>query len=353
MNSLLARVAFVWLLCGLTACSAPTEQRFDSEFLAMGTQIQLTVLAEDPAITAGLSAQIERDLLRQGIDWYPWTTDASGELKRLNAALASGDTFTSSPGLLTLLQQTQRMFAASDGYFDPAVAPLTRYWGLAELESAASKAPLDSAVLTRWRANRPTLRDLRINGQQISSARHDLQLDLGAIAKGYAAQQALQRLHSLGCDEAAINMGGQIAVMGSNMAQQLAAVAIRDPRAARGLATLQLKAGESISTSGDYERFVERDGKRLHHLFDPHTGSPVAHTQAVTVVSSDATLADAASTALMAAGPDNWQRIARQLGVREVLRIDATGAIEVTAALYARLHWLPATQARVIRQIAL
>jgi thiamine biosynthesis lipoprotein len=80
---------------------------------------------------------------------------------------------------------------------------------------------------------------------------------------------------------------------------------------------------------------------------------PVAHTESVTVISNDATLADAASTALMAAGPDNWQRIARQLGVREVLRIDATGAIEVTAALYARLHWLPAIQGHAIRQIKL
>jgi FAD:protein FMN transferase len=316
----------------------------------MGTQVQLSMLAARPTAAATLSAQIERTLLRQSIDWYPWTPDATGELRQLNAALAAGHAFTVSPPLLALLQQARQAFAASDGYFDPAIAPMTQRWGFAAADSVATTPP-DAATLALWRKSRPTLADLRIDGQHVSSTRPDLQLDLGAIAKGYAEQLALQQLQALGCSDAVINMGGQITVMGTTMAQQFEAVAIRDPRAEQALATLQLKSGESISTSGDYERFVERNGQRLHHLFDPHTGMPVTHTQAVTVISTDATLADAASTALMAAGPDNWQRIAQQLGVREVLRIDATGAIEVTPALYARLRWAPAAQARAIRQL--
>jgi thiamine biosynthesis lipoprotein len=315
----------------------------------MGTQIELSILAASPEAAASLSAQTEHTLLRQSIDWYPWTADASGELRQLNAALANGQTFSASAPLLALLQHAKQAHDASEGYFDPAIAPMTQSWGFTGMDATATSP--DAATLKHWREARPTLKALHVEGQRLSSARRDLKLDLGAIAKGYAEQLALQQLQSLGCNEAVINMGGQITVMGTAMARQLDAVAIRDPRAEQALATLQLKSGESISTSGDYERFVERDGKRLHHLFDPHTGMPVTHTQAVTVISTDATLADAASTALMAAGPHNWQRIARQLGVREVLRIDATGAIEVTPALYARLRWAPATQARAIRQL--
>jgi len=344
------------LCCTLLACSGSSSQRYDSEFLAMGTRVELSVLARSPEAAGKLSAQVEQALLREGIDWYPWTHDASGELKRLNAALANGQSFTASASLLALLQRAQQAFVASEGYFDPAIEPMTDAWGFAELDSPRMGTSPNTEMLEQWRTARPTLNDLHIDGARLSSARRDLQLDLGAIAKGYAEALMMRQLQALNCQDAAINMGGQIALMGNTMAQQFPAVAIRDPRAARSLATLQLRPGESISTSGDYERFVERDGRRLHHLFDPHTGLPVAHTQAVTVISTDATLADAASTALMAAGPDNWQRIAKQLGVREVLRIDATGAIEVTAALYARLHWsAPQTHeaARIVKQIVL
>lgn len=342
-----------WLCYALLACTAPSPQRFDSEFLAMATRVQLSMLANSPEAAAKLSAQVERTLARQGIDWYPWTQDASGELRQLNAALARGERREVSAPLLGLLRRSKQAFESSEGYFDPAVAPLIQAWGFSSLDAGPNQALPDPSTLEHWRNSRPTLGDLHIEGRYASSARRDLQLDLGAIAKGYAEQLVMQQLQALGCTDAAINMGGQITVMGTVMANQLAAVAIRDPRADQALATLQLKAGESISTSGDYERFIEREGRRIHHLLDPHTGLPVSHTEAVTVISDDATLADAASTALMAAGPDQWQRLARQLGIREVLRIDATGAIEVTAALYARLHWLPTAQVHHVQQITL
>lgn len=343
------------LLCGwLLACTEPAPQRYDSEFLAMGTRVRLSLLATSPDAAAQLGAQIERSMLRQAIDWYPWTQDASGELKLLNAALTNGGTQEISPALRDLLQRAAAAHQRSEGYFDPAVAPLTQAWGFADMNAARPAAAPDATMLAHWRQSRPTMTALRINGQQISSQRRDLQLDLGGIAKGYALQLALQQLQRHGCRQAAIDMGGQIGIMGADMAERLPAVAIRDPRSTRALASLQLKAGESIATSGDYERHAVLHGRRIHHLLDPHTGLPVTHTQAVTVVSDDAATADAAATALMAAGPENWRRIARRMEVREALRIDATGAIEVTAALYARLQWHPAAlQAHRIKPINL
>ncbi len=322
----------------LNGCGAPPQQRYDSQFLAMGTLVQLALLADDPKTAASLSAEVEHTLRRQSIDWYPWTPDASGELKQLNAALAAGVSKTVSPQLGLLLEHAMQLHLRSEGYFDPAVAPLTRAWGFADVNAPPGARPPQD-LLEHWRSTRPTLADLRIDDARVSSPRRDLQLDLGAIAKGYALQLALQQLRQAGCDNVMLNMGGQIGVMGNDMAAQLATIAIRDPRNPAPLASLRLTAGESLATSGDYERFTELDDGRIHHLLDPHTGMPVPHTQAVTVVSDDPTLADAASTALMAAGPDNWRRIARQLGIREALRVDATGVIEVTSALYARLQW--------------
>ena len=107
-----------------------------------------------------------------------------------------------------------------------------------------------------------------------------------------------------------------------------------------------MQADESASTSGNYERQATIDGQHVHHLLDPHSGKPVAHTIAVTVLAQDATTADAASTALMAAGPEHWRRIAKQMNLRYVLRIDARGDMEVSSALRSRLHFSASVSTR-------
>jgi thiamine biosynthesis lipoprotein len=76
----------------------------------------------------------------------------------------------------------------------------------------------------------------------------------------------------------------------------------------------------------------------MHHILDPRTGYPVTHTQAVTVVAADGTLADAASTALFVAGPEKWRDMAQALGVALALRVDASGEIQMTAAMRDRFQ---------------
>jgi len=100
---------------------------------------------------------------------------------------------------------------------------------------------------------------------------------------------------------------------------------------------LLLHDGEAAFTSGDYERYVERDGRRWHHILDPTTGRPAQHTAAVTVVTTDGTTADAAATALLVAGPDRWRGLARDLGVDSVLRVAADGSAQMTEPMRARI----------------
>lgn len=301
----------------------------------MGTRVDIDLVAASPIQAADLTANIERAMLRWGLDWYPWG-NATGELKRINAAFQRGESAQVSPELRDLLIRAQQFERLSDGYFDPAVAPMVAAWGFSSMPRPLADPPT-AKRLAEWANNHPTMSDLIIDGDTVSSTRRDLQLDLGAIAKGYAVDLALRRLKSNDIRQATINIGGELEVMGATTKH--IRVGIRDPRQEAYLAWLVLHGDESISSSGDYERFAIVNGQRIHHLLDPHTGEPVPHTQAVTVLAHDATLADAASTALMAAGPDNWRRIARQLGITEALRIDSNGAIEVTAALYARLQW--------------
>jgi thiamine biosynthesis lipoprotein len=104
------------------------------------------------------------------------------------------------------------------------------------------------------------------------------------------------------------------------------------------IARVDLGTDESVSTSGDYERTAMLNGKRAHHLLDPRTGEPALHTMSVTVIARDATLADAASTAVFIAGPDRWLQVAKALQVTGVVRIDATGRLQATRSLQPRLH---------------
>ena len=106
------------------------------------------------------------------------------------------------------------------------------------------------------------------------------------------------------------------------------------------IAAVDLNSGESISTSGDYERYFTYQGKRYHHLLDPRSGAPAQGTRAVTVIARDGATADAAATALFIAGPDAWPRIARAMGVDTVLLIDAAGTVQMSAAMATRLHFV-------------
>ena len=122
---------------------------------------------------------------------------------------------------------------------------------------------------------------------------------------------------------------------------------IQHPRRAGALATLDLKDGEAIGTSGDYQRFFEVAGKRYPHLLDPRTGYPADHTQAVTVLvpagPKAGTLSDAASKPIFIAGPDGWREMARKMEIGLVLRVDRDGRIFVTEALQQRLAFIGQT----------
>jgi len=301
----------------------------------MGTRVDITIISDNPTQAAFVTADIEHAMQKWSTGWYPWGS-SPGELKKLNAALASGQSMRVSDELRDLLQQSQQLFSASDGYFDPAIAPMVKVWGFDSINRTITSLP-DIALLREWAKNHHSIKDVIINGNEIHTAYPDIQLDLGAIAKGYALDLSMKRMQNQHIASALINIGGQVCVMGTPD-KQIRTIQIRDSRINASLASLMLENGESVSTSGDYERYFVIDGQRVNHILDPHTGQPVKDTQMATVIAKSATLADAASTAIMAAGR-NWQQIAKQLGVSQVLRIDNTGEIQVTAAMYARLVW--------------
>ena len=164
-------------------------------------------------------------------------------------------------------------------------------------------------------------------------------LNFGAFAKGYAIALQIEGLKKLGIDNAVINAGGDLSVIGKH-GERPWNIGIRHPRLDQILASIEVKDGESVFTSGDYERSYRYQGRRYHHILDPDTGYPTKDAQSVTVLHNDAGLADAAATAIFVAGSEHWQTTAKNMGTRLVLLVDANGDIHLTAAMQARIKFL-------------
>ena len=164
-----------------------------------------------------------------------------------------------------------------------------------------------------------------------------MRIDLGGVAKGTLLNLAIELLTTAGIENALIDAGGDIRVMGRRGDRRWT-LGIRDPFVEGIIGRIELAAGEAIVTSGNYARSYELDGEQIHHVLDPQTGRPVTATAAVTVVHADAERADAAATALMVAGPARFSEIAARMGIDTALLIDVTGQRQVLPAMASRLE---------------
>ena len=125
-------------------------------------------------------------------------------------------------------------------------------------------------------------------------------------------------------------------------------VGIRDPDGGV-LAGVTIGDG-AVFTSGNYHRYGEFDGTRYAHILDPRTGRPVDHVAQVTVIHADPVRADAAATALVVAGPEDWPAVARDMGIGQVLVVDAAGNLQATPQMADRLDFSDDSPDPTIRQ---
>jgi thiamine biosynthesis lipoprotein len=333
----LTAIVGVLALCLLTtACSrAPTV--YQQENYVFGTRVEVLVFGEreDRARAAVEAVLSEFDRLHRMLHaWQP------SELTSLNDAIAAGRTDVPvSPELAHLLTDARALAEQGEELFDPAIGRLIGLWGFHNDEFKPVVPPRrDIEALVK--AN-PRMSDVQVASDRVTCRNRSVQIDLGGYAKGYALDRAAAILHQQGVNNALINIGGNVMALGRK-GDRAWRVGIQHPRQPGALASLELRDGEAIGTSGDYQRYFELDGRRYSHLIDPRTGFPAVDTQAVTILirpRTDAgTLSDAASKPLFIGGAAQWRRLARKFGIDDVLRVDATGRISVTAAMRQRLE---------------
>lgn len=342
----------VWLWLAGCAGKEPALQR--QEAFVFGTRVEVTVVSEDPKAAREAIAVVLHEFDRLHRLLHAWKPSA---LKDVNDALAQGKSAVLNAELFELLQQAQAMSLACDGRFDPGIGRLIALWGF-QSDDLPTAPPAES-TLTEWRQRPVGIKDLVFEvaerhatsrSMNVRALRPGVALDLGGYAKGVALDRAAALLRARGQNHALINIGGNILALGhkGGADKKPWKVGIQHPRQPGALATLELRDGEAIGTSGDYQRFFEFGGKRYSHLLDPRSGEPVSHTQAVTVLISPygpedsdvGTRSDVWSKPLFLAGSTAWPALARRLDVPQVLRVDANGRIEVTPAMARRLQFI-------------
>ncbi|HEY9198646.1 MAG TPA: FAD:protein FMN transferase [Gammaproteobacteria bacterium] len=316
----------------LGACSRQDPAVREQQFIAFGTLISVTLYDVDDTRASRAFTELEQLFNQMHRDWHAWEP---GPLVDLNRALATQGTAEVPPAILPLLEPAQRLSRASNGLFDPAIGRLLALWGF-HSEDPPQRPPAPDAIAAQV-AKHASMADLQLEGTRLHTDNRAVQLDFGGFAKGYAAEYGAEYLRALGIDNAIVAVAGDIHVIGAH-GERPWRVGIRHPRAPGVLAATELRDGESISTSGDYERYFEYEKHRYHHLLDPRAGYPAEGVTSVTVIARDGASADAAASALFIAGPNEWTRAARAMGIEQVMLVDAQGVVHMTPAMAERLH---------------
>lgn len=352
-----ATCALFFASCGMRTLPPQTEYTF-------GTVCSINLYQSG---TADLYAKLFARL-RELNDIFNNYSDSS-EITRVNQNAAAEPVAVSQDFYIVL--KTALDFARlTDGAFDPTVGPLVKLWGFGKEPRVPSQEEIEAAKkFVGWQnvilddepkgltdqdaGGQNSSQDQNAGGshksdtdqkvaaaQTVRFAKAGIRLDLGAIAKGYAADCLVDILRQQGVKRASISLGGNVYVYGKKPGGSLWSVAIRDPNRPGQNSFLLKTQNATVVTSGAYERFFEQDGKIYGHIFDPATGFPAQSGLAsVTIVSQTSMIADALSTSLFVLGMQKIPAIKQSplAGAFECVVVDERGTAWASKGLKGRL----------------
>lgn len=302
--------------------TAFVPQKVTGENHAMGTHLAYaaytTPTVGEAAVRAAFDAATA-EIVR--IEKLMTTWDPASEVSRINAA-AGKSAVQVGDETFEVIQEAQHSSAISDGCFDITFETLHGLWKFDQDLDPHPPSPADV---------RARLKDVGYKHVKLDAAAHTVMIDdprtrigLGGIAKGYAVDKAAKVLLDAGLTSFFVQAGGDLYTRGDKPDGKPWQAGIRDPRGPEGdyFALMQV-TDHAFSTAGDYERSYVVDGKRYHHIIDPHTGYPATASRSVTIWAPTALQADAIDDAVFILGPEK--------GLALVESLDGVGAVIVDA----------------------
>jgi len=304
----------------------PLVKMDSGTFLTMGTFGRIQIRCEDE--DAGRRVMEEALAALEEVDQRFSTYRADSELSRVNR-LAAKQPVAISLETYNLLKKAQDYSLRTEGAFDITVTPLIRLWKQAakenrlpteaEIKEVKVKVGFDKLKLE---ASDPPTAAFAVSG---------MELNVDAIAKGYAVDKALAALREPGITAGLVDIGGEVSAFGQNRPGTDWIIGIQDPQEANRNYPLNQQFCRpirlkdcAVATSGNYRQYVRIEGKQYSHIIDPRTGRPADVLPSVTVIAPTTADADALATAISVLGCEKGIKLIESLGDTEALLITET-----------------------------
>lgn len=333
-------VAFVLVLLSCRLEDKRTQMSLDEGqtqySFAMGTSVSVTLYGYPESDYKKIEQEIQK--LDEAV--LSWRTEGS-ELYTLNHSYMAGEPYSLSDQLYTALRQAYNVCRDSEGALDITIRPLASLWNIEAATESEFCVP-EAAQITQT-LSKVGFETLEFGETQAITIRDTGRvLDLGAVGKGFALDVVHGKLQELNISGATISVGGSILVYGEKKDGSDFRVAIRNPQGSAedriGYLEFAPNSNVCISTSGDYEKYIELNGIRYHHILSRATGYPAeSELSSITVVCQNGLYSDALSTACYVLGYEKSLDLLKRYHAEAVF-IDKENQVTITEGLQDIFH---------------
>ena len=313
LSAVLTASALLLTGCSGAKSSTQTDQDLTYTDMLFDTVIKIQILdPADESILDGLKKLCEK------YDTMFSATNTDSELYKLNHA--NGQPFTVSSETANLIQEGIHYSELSGGAFDLTIEPVSALW-----DFKADKPTVPSSDAIAQAVSHVDYTKVDIQDNTVTLEDPEAGIDLGAIAKGYIADQVKTYLKKQGIKHAIINLGGNVDVIGTKPDGSKYNIGIQKPfdESGEAITSVQLK-DQTVVTSGIYERYFKKNGKLYHHILDPRTGYPCENNlYSVSIITDSSTKADALSTTCFLLGYEKGMELIQSMdGVEAIFITD-------------------------------
>jgi thiamine biosynthesis lipoprotein len=315
---------------GLIAKNNATTKSYSESHIMMDTLIEIT--AYGPKREEAVQAAFDEFRRMESIcDRF----NPNSQVAKINE-MAGIQKVTVDPDLIAMINHSIELSKKLDGSFDITVGALTDLWGIGHKDNfVPTQAEIDAVLpLVDYR-----LIEVDSVNNTVYLPKKGMKIDLGGVAKGYSINKASEALASFQIKSALINDGGDIRVIGNKPDGTPFRIGVQDPRKSDGMiATIPMLECDTLATSGDYQRFFEKDGIRYSHIIDPKTGKQPRAIASVTLVYKDSNvISDIPSLGMFVLGVEKGIEALKEFPGIEAMFVTTDGKIIVTPGLEGKI----------------